>query len=343
MVLPKKHVVVGALAAAGAAGALRLTACRAETAPSPAPAPAASAHASAAPSAAAPPDAGALADAGPPIRFVAIGDTGKGHDGQRRVAKALDQKCRRDGCDFVAMLGDNIYPSGVTSVDDPQWDEKFEKIYAATDVEFLAVLGNHDYGGGGAGNEFAKGQHEVDYTKRSTKWRMPAAYWHAIKGPIELFGLDSNMQLFGRDADQRRDVGEWLSASTARWKIALAHHPYRSNGLHGNAGRYDGVFVSPASGDGVRRFDEELVCGKVDLLLTGHDHSRQWLTETCKGTELVVSGTGAEITDLPGKNPVRFQALTLGFVYVIVTHERVVVEFVDEAGTTEFSHGFAKP
>jgi hypothetical protein len=60
------------------------------------------------------------------VRFAAIGDTGKGNTGQKQVADAIARKCAASGCDFVQLLGDNIYDSGVTSVTDPQWQTKFE-------------------------------------------------------------------------------------------------------------------------------------------------------------------------------------------------------------------------
>ncbi len=55
----------------------------------------------------------------------------------------------RAGCDFVVGLGDNIYESGVTSVDDPQFEEKFELPFEPVDLPFYLVLGNHDWKGSG--------------------------------------------------------------------------------------------------------------------------------------------------------------------------------------------------
>ena len=56
---------------------------------------------------------GSSADAGTEapktVKFIAIGDTGKGNADQRRVAIAMRDLCAAKGCDFVLMLGDNIY------------------------------------------------------------------------------------------------------------------------------------------------------------------------------------------------------------------------------------------
>jgi len=278
------------------------------------------------------------------VRFIAVGDTGRGNAEQHQVASAMTTKCATSGCDFVVMLGDNFYPTGVTSPDDPQFQEKFEQAYAGMDVPFYPVLGNHDYGGNGAGDEFGKGAHEVAYTARSTRWKMPAPYHHFRVGNVEFFATDTNLQLHGQDETQRRDVSRWLSESTATWKISLGHHPYLSNGYHGNAGSYDGkAGVQPWDGTGVKAFFEEILCGRVDLSLVGHDHNRQWLEPTCRGTELVVSGAGAGGSPLKQTNPSRFQASTVGFLWVEVDGRKLVGEFIGPDGTVEFTRTLVRP
>lgn len=289
-------------------------------------------------------DAASDADAGDrPVRFIAVGDTGLGTSGQRRVGSAMAAQCRRSGCDFVLLLGDNVYPSGLSSPDDPRMRAVFEEPYADVDAPFFPTLGNHDFGGHGAGNEFERGQYEVDYTLRSQKWKLPAAYHHFAVRHVELFDLETNSAMYGRDATQRREVRGFLAASKAPWKIAFGHHPYRSNGPHGNAGTYEGAAgVAIWSGDGVKSYLDEEVCGKVDLYLAGHDHSLQWLSEPCRGTELIVSGAGSGPTSLPGSNPTHFQSLEFGFVYLVVQARSLTAEFVDAQGAVLFTRTITK-
>lgn len=277
------------------------------------------------------------------VRFVAMGDTGTGDAGQLKIANTIAAKCKKDGCDFVQLLGDNLYKTGASSVDDPVWADLFETPYAAIELDFYAVLGNHDYGANGAGTDFPKGQNEIDYTKKSTKWKMPSAYFHHVKQNVELFALDTNMAFFSLADQQKTDVSAWLAASKAEWKIAVGHHPYKSNGPHGNAGSYDRVPIPPINGKAVKTFLEETVCGKVDLYLSGHDHSQQWLNESCNGTELAVSGAGAKTTELGGKNPSLFETIELGFLYIVIDGKKLTAEFVDENGTIEFTHTITKP
>lgn len=282
--------------------------------------------------------------ADPTLRFVAMGDTGKGNQGQKDVGAAIAAHCAARGCDFVQLLGDNIYDSGVTSVDDPQWQTKFEEPYKLVTQPFYVVLGNHDYGGDGAGWEFGKGAFEIAYTAKSMKWKLPAAHYRRTVGNVDFFGLDTNLMMYNRDVDkQKTALAGWLASSMTTWKIAFGHHPYLSNGSHGNAGNYDGLwFVPIAGGQGVKKFFDDNVCGKVDLYISGHDHSRQWLTDTCRGTELAVSGAGASGTDLPGRNKNRFQSKELGFLYVTIVGRTLTAEFIDKTGKTEFTRTLTK-
>jgi allantoate deiminase len=179
------------------------------------------------------------ADAGV-VRFVAIGDQGKGNDNQRRVGAAIGKHCAAKGCDFVVLLGDNFYPSGVASTSDPQWQSAFVTPYESVNVPFYAVLGNHDYGADGMGTDLPRADAELAYGSVNPKWRMPAAHYRFRRGDVEFFVADTNRSMFALYQDARRDFETWLTESTAPWKIVFAHHPYKSNGRHGNAGNYDG-------------------------------------------------------------------------------------------------------
>jgi tartrate-resistant acid phosphatase type 5 len=276
------------------------------------------------------------------VRFVALGDAGKANQGQLDVATAVAAKCAASGCDFVQLLGDNIYDSGPSSPTDRVFQTHFEVPYAAVEAPFFVVLGNHDYGGNGAGYEFGKGQHSVDYTALSDKWNLPAAFYHHAIKHVEFFALDTNMAMYSLADNQENTIPGWVAASTARWKIAFGHHPYRSNGPHGNAGDYDGVFIPPADGSDVKNLLDVAVCGTTDVYLSGHDHTLQWLTETCSGTELIVSGTGASATELEGDNPAHFQSLALGFLYVTIDGDTFTGEFIDTTGAVLFTRTLMK-
>lgn len=304
------------------------------------------------------------------VRFLTIGDSGSGSDGAYAVGQAMADLCavkrgtqndpQRAGCDFVVGLGDNIYESGVTSVDDPQFAEKFEKPFEPVRLPFYMVLGNHDntgyVGGDGAGN--ARGEFQVDYTyfdgRLSDRWIMPDRYFQQDAGEtgsgaplVSLFALDSN-PIAGGFADADLDYAyhtyginqlNWavsaIGGSQAVFKIALAHHPYLSNGSHGNAGNYDGVpseILPVLAGDRWRAFMEEAVCDKTDFFFAGHDHDLQVLDAVpeCGRTEFVVSGAASKMRSLddPERNQAPFQ---IGDVYGFFWME--AMEADSQAGT----------
>lgn len=287
-------------------------------------------------------DGGNASDAGT-VRFIALGDTGKGNAGQHQVGAAMGSLCAAQGCDFVVLLGDNFYPNGVGSTDDPQWKSAFVDPYAPVDAPFYAVLGNHDCGGDGAGTDLPRGDVQVAYSEVNPKWRMPGRHYTWQLGEVGFFVADTNRSMFSVDEDVRADFEKWLPASTAKWKIVFAHHPYLSNGQHGNAGSYDGLpFVPVANGAGVKSFLDDRVCGQADFLFTGHDHSLQWLEAGCEGTELIVSGGGAKTTGIRGKQPVHYQSKDLGFVYVIIAGNTLTATFYDADGVQQYTRTVLK-
>ena len=276
---------------------------------------------------------------GPTVRFLAVGDTGTGGDAQYGVADAMGEVCARRGCDLVLLLGDNFYELGVTGVDDPQFQSKFEVPYAGLDVPFYPVLGNHDYGRGAG--EAWRGGAQVDYTDHSDRWTMPARY-HAFEvGPVRFLALDSGPawvhgtpgQVDGDEvARQRAWLADALSGSDATWNVTFAHHPYRSNGVHGDAGSFDGVAGRGAAWGALL----ESACADIDLHLAGHDHDLQWLEPAgaCPATELVVSGAGARQRERgDNDHPARFERYdTYGFAWLEATQEAMTVAFYDGTG-----------
>lgn len=295
------------------------------------------------------------------VRFLVIGDTGApAPDGEsENVAAVMEQVCAQRGCDFAVMAGDNIYEMGATSELDPLFQAAFELPYANFDMPFFVALGNHDNSHTltGEGGINQKGDAQVAYTNgllSSGKWTMPDRYYRQTwprdsESPLlELFVLDSSpISHFFDDpdprwsgatlqsyiADQKVFMQDALAASKAPWKFALAHHPYISNGDHGNAGGFDvGAATDPCSiagplasascrGEEYKLFLEETICGKVDAFFNGHDHNLIWMKPvgSCGKTQHILSGAASKERDLldPERNPVHYQAgATFGFFWV---------------------------
>jgi len=76
-----------------------------------------------------------------PIRALAFGDFGEGNEPQRRTAAAMVAYHGGHPFDFGITLGDNFYPSGISSLDDPRWKSQFEDLYGPMGIKFYATLG----------------------------------------------------------------------------------------------------------------------------------------------------------------------------------------------------------
>lgn len=287
--------------------------------------------------------------AGDTVRFIAVGDTGTGDANQIAVANAMADKCAKDGCDFVVLLGDNLYSKGPTGVDDAQWAQKFETPYAAIDAPFYVVLGNHDVAAEpffGSGYMPTQAVMEVQYTDHSDKWNMPATHYTLSAGPVAFLMLDTtslynHVIMYG---DQREWIAGARDAMKAdhAWVLSAGHHTYVSNGDHGNAGAY-GYFDFDTGAD-IKSFFETNLCGQIDVVLTGHDHDRQWLGPSlCGGTPVIVSGAGGEVREgFKGNNPTEFQKDTLGFLYVVADAHTFTGQFIGSDGSVDFERTLTK-
>jgi hypothetical protein len=295
----------------------------------------------------APDDVDARADGGPvdpdggvrerTVRFLVLGDQGTGKPEQWAVAAAAAELCAREGCDFAMTVGDNLYYDGVNEVTDPIWQQAFELPYAPIDVRFHVLLGNHDYGPHGSDPAWAL--REVAYSEVSRKWSLPARHYSFVEGPVGFVMFDSTALIIDELGDGQRAwwPGALAAVRQAPWVIAAGHHPYRSNGHEGNAEEYGPRFVS---------FMDDLVCGHVDLYLSGHAHDREWFDDPslCGGTELIVNGASGEVDHFAtADTQVRWHDDSkAGFLYVIADEHHFTGRFVDADGVVAYEHTLTK-
>jgi acid phosphatase len=267
--------------------------------------------------------------AGPDLTFLVVGDWGSGTKHQRKVAVQMGKAAEAIGARFVISTGDNFYDDGVTSVDDPQWKRTFEDVYTAPSlmIPWYAALGNHDH----RGNINA----QVEYTKRSSRWRMPGAYYKhtetlADGSLADFFVLDTDVIGGEPDEGERDPVAAekqlaWierdLAASTARWKIAVGHHPVFSGGHHGNTEEL------------VVRLKPLLERYGVQVYLNGHDHNLQHVM--VGNVHYLTSGAGSRPRAAESIAGTRFAlGNRLGFMTASLAPHAMDIAFIDGEGTT---------
>ena len=279
------------------------------------------------------------------IQFLAIGDAGSGTQIQKDVAEAMalyaEQNRATAPVNFVLVLGDNFYESGVTSVDDLQWEQKFEKMYdrERLAMPFIATLGNHDWRGNVP-------DIEIEYTRAhpGTRWQMDGHWFKrhysvapsATGGALEadFFMIDTEVwnprdQHVAQYADkqlgekQMKWLREELSHSKAVWKFVAGHHPLYSNGQHGHD--RDVLALREKLVPLLREF-------QVDAYLSGHDHDLQRIEIEEAPTLFLISGAAGKLRTKRFDECRPFYAAAPGFLAVQLSPAEMRGAFIDAKG-----------
>ncbi|MDH4120131.1 MAG: metallophosphoesterase [Deltaproteobacteria bacterium] len=261
---------------------------------------------------------------GKPLRFAALGDQGSGDADQWAVANSLKAWCEKKGCDMVLLLGDNFYPGGVVSQQDPKWVEMFSGPYGKIPAPFYALLGNHDY----KSDDPRRGAVQLERHAQDPHWNMPGNAYALAAGPALFLAMDTvRLERLGEAEAQAqgRCLAQARKESRAPWTIALGHYPVMNNGRH---------LVSQTLKD----FYQKNLCGPLDLALAGHDHNLQVLDgpPECPGLFVVSGGGGKAIYPLNGSAPHVFQRESYGFVYGVVTPTTLTLTLVNRNGRVLF-------
>lgn len=224
------------------------------------------------------------------LRLVVLGDWGSGQVEQWQVAQGMESVAGGlDGFHAGLMLGDNFYPGGVSSVDDPLWREYFEQVYDTPHLGRLhwhVLLGNHDYGG----NVRA----QIEYGRVNPRWHLPWFFWartfRAASGQtlLKLIAIDTNRQ-FTQWQAQMHFLDRELECAKDLPVIVCGHHPIYTCGKLGALPRVK------------YELRDKLVRAGVKAYLAGHEHNHQLIVRDGL-TQLVQGGGGKVLTPLVWKN-----------------------------------------
>jgi len=274
------------------------------------------------------------------LNFIAMGDWGRnGADHQKQVARQMGSTASEVKAQFVISTGDNFYPSGVISAQDPSFKYSFEDIYTDFSLQWdwYVVLGNHDY----KSNPDA----QVDYSKISRRWKMPARYFakkFAINGDtnsqVLVAFIDTNplIQEFYKNAEYGPNVKgqdttaqkKWLAKTlddkdpSIKWKIVVGHHPMYTGGSRTDG--YDTKAIRNSLKPVLDRYG-------VDVYLTGHEHSLQYIKPEGK-THHFISGAASEKTPVKLIPDAQVVASEYGFMLFSVNKEQLRVQFINDEG-----------
>jgi acid phosphatase len=266
------------------------------------------------------------------LNFLVFGDWGrKGEKDQVDVATQMSIAAREIDAKFIISVGDNFYENGVKSVDDPQFQTSFEKVYTAPSLQvpWHVILGNHDYHG--------DCDAQIAYSKTSSRWNLPARYYTRTEhidaaAAVDFFYLDTTPMKAADDKGvpehhfKGQDVSKqfaWLesalSASTAAWKIVVGHHPIYSSGMHGD---------TPYLVEHILPLLEKY---QVQAYFNGHDHDLQHL-QTGK-VNLFCSGAGSKPRATVKETPrTKFAKGCPGFIATALHPDKMDVRMIDDQG-----------
>ena len=249
------------------------------------------------------------------LRIAVAGDTGSGAD---TVAAGIARLHAQKPFDAIVLTGDNFYPCGVTSEEDPRW--KLVTALTRIGPPLLPVLGNHD--SCGKSDPLA----QVRATGVIANWRMPAPQYAVRFGIADFAMLDTTPYVRGKSREAEAALRSAFASSTSRWRVVVGHHPVLSSGYHGYFPR-----------DEVKRMRNIIPAlreTRAHLYLCGHDHHLELL----RGRMLhLVSGAGSE--PIP---PIKLRMSTvfppeirrerIGFAVVEMDAKRIRVRFYDAKG-----------
>ncbi len=279
------------------------------------------------------------------LNFIAMGDWGRnGADHQKQVAVQMGKTAAEVKAQFVIATGDNFYPSGVISQQDPLFRYSFEDIYTAfpLQVDWYPILGNHDY----KSNPDA----QLAYSKISRRWKMPARYYSKT---VAINGDKSNQVLFvfldtnplikeyyaneeygpnvkGQDTTaQKRWLEKLLSdkSPSIKWKIVVAHHPMYTGGSRTEG--YDTKAIRNS-------LESTLAKYKVDIYLTGHEHSLQHI-KPVGATHHFITGAASEKTPAKLIEGSEMAASAYGFMLFSISKDQIRVQTIDDEGLIIYS------
>lgn len=268
---------------------------------------------------------------GESVRLFALGDTGSFNANQRRVATAMERRCRElGGIDGLILLGDNFYQTGVDSLESPLWAKGVFDMYdgrCLSESPIFPILGNHDY----KGNVSAQIQ-KSSYQKR---WQMPHSFYQVTFGNLlQLVQIDTNKLTYC--GDSARCSLDFLSHNLKRrrqftWTIVSGHHPVDHGGdKHNGPWEWGRMIRSKILGS--------IICQKADLYLAGHVHLLQYFEQIgCSVHHFISGGGGADLYALNSDWHLQgYRNPSFGFLDLAVTAETISATFIDDYGRKLF-------
>lgn len=262
----------------------------------------------------------------PPLRTIPGTDYVVEQSGQEAVADAMASYCETNSCEFMIVLGDNIYPDGADGSDKDA--KRLMDILVTPYLEvgrgeenflFYAALGNHDWKSSRKGRDV-----QIEFASSGkTRYIMEdPGFYTFTRGDAQFWVLDTEMlladsvvykdkldsnghEILNDELDpaptwakpqtpeeyaQLQWLAKGMAESKARWKIVYGHHTLWSAG---------GTKYGEAHA--LRPQLLPILCRYADAWFNGHEHDLGVFSDSCqsvlgyeKPLPIIVSGAGAK-------------------------------------------------
>ncbi|WP_162300049.1 metallophosphoesterase [Kineobactrum sediminis] len=250
------------------------------------------------------------------------------------VAWAMEDTCKQKGCQFAAMLGDNVYPDGGTLGADARFDSRryrdmlhkpFHTLGSGIEnFTIYSVMGNHDWR---ISREATMSQ--MLYLQEHPSFYMPDYFYRvsppATAGDVEIFVIDTEMLLAsttvykdklaadgsGREVSDS-EIDEFPAHAAPQTAAEQNMVDWLEHALATSAAKWKIVLGHHAlwSGGGskfekaraLRKLFLPALCRHADAYFSGDDHMLEIYTDGCAGIEgaaaaplpTMVTGAGAK-------------------------------------------------
>jgi len=292
------------------------------------------------------------------LRAIILGDWGEIKlQGQGQVAAGMAVWAETNDPAWIITTGDNIYPRGFFSWDDPQVDIKWRNVYnqeSLRNLSWYISVGNHDYGENG-GNEW----NQVELAKHEPRWILPHLWYDFIERmadhSVHFVVIDT--EAFGGQVNDYEVMLEWfektLRESTADWLFVVGHRHAFSVGDVFSDDDIGDTF-GPITGHIVEVLVPVMVTYGVDAYICGHDHNLQHIQNLTDPSSMdyIISGAGGALPSryiADNEDIIReaynvapaFFKLTYGFVTLTTHRDSARFDFFDQDANLVYS--YARP
>ncbi len=273
------------------------------------------------------------------FNFYVLSDLGKnGHKNQQVMANQMAGLSGRIDPKFIVSCGNNFQGVGVESVDDPLWKSEFENVYKkpSLQVDWFPVLGNHDYKG--------NSQAEIDYSKRSNRWRFNSRYYTFVRQINDSVSarfifldttplLDKYRKKQGYEDVAKQDSArqiEWLKAilanSKEQWKLVFGHHPI-----------FSASTKQDIASESIQRIRPILEKYKVQFYISGHDRDLHHLKEKNGKLDYMVNGAESKTALTVTNERSLFSKSATAFSSVTFHGDSIRYSFINIKGQLEYN------